>query len=153
MSEYDETGKFITVTNVNYLQETIKSLRKKTVSYIIVCSKQKLQDFKDWKIITQQKFDDNNYLVLIKKVIYLPYLIFSMFTVLFWILQKIIIDGNSIFIKPTNDDYDLSIWTCIQKHNSSKGIICIISNNEPLEGVSTYVGDVLRKYKSEKLLR
>lgn len=74
-SEYDKSGSFITITNVNYLQETSKALANKTLSYIIVCSKQKLQNFKDWKIITQQKFEDNNYLVLMKKVRYLEYLL------------------------------------------------------------------------------
>lgn len=74
VSEYDESGSFITVTNVNYLQETSKALSNKTLSYIVVCSKQKLQDFKNWKIITQEKFEDNNYLVLMKKVRCLQYL-------------------------------------------------------------------------------
>lgn len=65
-----ELGRFVTVTNANYLQDTIKALKNKKYSYIIVCSKQKMQELKDWKIITQQKFDDNSYLVLIKKVNY-----------------------------------------------------------------------------------
>lgn len=68
LSEDDVSGRFITVTNVKYLQNTIKSLVKKKYSYIVVCSKQKLPDLENWKIITQQKFNDNNYLTMIKQV-------------------------------------------------------------------------------------
>jgi len=56
------------VTNVNYLQDTIRALVNIKCSYIIVCSKKKLQDLKDWKIITQQRFDNNSCLGLMKKV-------------------------------------------------------------------------------------
>lgn len=69
VSEADESGRFITVTNVNYLQDTTRALANKKCSYIIVCSKQKLKELKDWKIIIQQKFNDSNYLSFIKKVI------------------------------------------------------------------------------------
>jgi len=68
ISEDDETGRFITVTNVNYLQDTMKVLANKKCSYIIVCSTKKLQDLKDWKIITQQNLNNNSYLSLMKKV-------------------------------------------------------------------------------------
>lgn len=34
----------------------------------MVSSKQELKELKDWRIITQQKFHDNNYLALLKKV-------------------------------------------------------------------------------------
>ena len=37
-------------------------------SYIIVCSHKKLQDLKDWKIITQHQFNENNCMGLMKKV-------------------------------------------------------------------------------------
>lgn len=68
------------------------------------------------------------------------------------ILQKMLVnEKNTIFIKPTNNDFDLSIWTSLQKHNSSKKIIYIVSNDEPLEGVKNYVNNIFRKYKSEKL--
>jgi hypothetical protein len=67
-SEDDESGIFISVTNSNYLQDTTKSLANKTCSYIIVYSRYKLQDLKEWKAIIQQKHDDGNYLVLMKKV-------------------------------------------------------------------------------------
>jgi len=63
-----ESGKFITVTNVNYLQNTMKALANKKCSYIIVSSSKKLQDIKDWKIITQQKLNNDSYLSLMKKV-------------------------------------------------------------------------------------
>lgn len=66
--EDDQSGKFITVTNFDYLHNTTKSLANKKCSYIIVCSKQKLQDLKDWKIIIQQSLNDNNHLALMKKV-------------------------------------------------------------------------------------
>lgn len=68
ITDYGETAKFLTVTNVNYLKDTMKTLSKKKESYIFVGSKQKLEDFKNWKVITQQKFNDDNYLGLIKKV-------------------------------------------------------------------------------------
>lgn len=68
ITDYNETGIFLTVTNVNYLQDTMKALSNKKESYIIVCSKHKLGDITDWKVITQQKLDDNNYLVLMKEV-------------------------------------------------------------------------------------
>lgn len=68
------------------------------------------------------------------------------------ILQKIIINENStIFIKPVNDDYDLSIWTSLQKYNSSKEMIYIVLNDEPLEGIRNYVNNMFQKYKSGKL--
>lgn len=60
-------------------------------------------------------------------------------------------EKNTIFIKPTDDDYDLSIWTSLQKHNSSKEMIYIVSHDEPLEGVKNYVKNIFRKYKSKKL--
>jgi len=68
ISENCESEKFITVTNVNCLQDTIKSLANIKYSYIILCSIKKPQDLKDWKIITQQEFDNNNCLTLMKKV-------------------------------------------------------------------------------------
>lgn len=68
ISEDDETGRFVTVTNDNCLQDTTRVLANKKCSYIIVYSKQRLQDLNDWKIIMQQKLNDNNYLALIKKV-------------------------------------------------------------------------------------
>lgn len=68
ISEDDVFGRFITVTNVEYLQNTIQSLVNKKYSYVVVCSKKKLQDIKNWKIITQHKFNDTSYLAMIKKV-------------------------------------------------------------------------------------
>lgn len=56
------------MTNVNYIQDTMRALVNIKCSYIIVCSKQILRDFKDWKIITQQQFDDDITLGLFKKV-------------------------------------------------------------------------------------
>lgn len=67
-SEDDESGTFITVTNINYLQDTTKSLTNKKCAYIILSSKHKLQDLKEWKAVTQQKYDCH-YLILLKKVI------------------------------------------------------------------------------------
>lgn len=64
----DEQEKFIAVTNVENLQATAEVLGNKKNSYMIVCSKQKCQDFQDWKIIVQQKFDDIRFLTLMKKV-------------------------------------------------------------------------------------
>lgn len=46
----------------------MKALTSKKNSYIVVCSTQKLKDFNDWKVITQQNLNDDNYLVLMKKV-------------------------------------------------------------------------------------
>lgn len=68
ISENYESEKFVTVTNVNYLQNTMKALANKKYSYIIVSSLKKLQDIKDWKIITQQKLNNDSYLSLMKKV-------------------------------------------------------------------------------------
>jgi len=68
ISENYESGKFITVTNVNYLQNTMNALANKKCSYIIVSSLKKLQDIKEWKIITQQKLNNDSYLSLMKKV-------------------------------------------------------------------------------------
>lgn len=68
VSDFDDSGSFITVSNVNYLQDTTRALANKKNSFIIVCSLKKLQELKDWKIITQQEFDDNNCLTLMKKV-------------------------------------------------------------------------------------
>jgi len=50
------------------LQDTTRALANKKNSFIIVCSLKKLQEFKDWKIIIQQEFDNNNCLTLMKKV-------------------------------------------------------------------------------------
>lgn len=56
-----------------------------------------------------------------------------------------------MFIQPTNDYYDKSIWRAIEKYNSLKGIIYIISKTEPLEGINMHVKNMLMKYKSNKL--
>lgn len=64
----DESGRFVTVTNVNYLQDTTKSLANKRNSYVIVWSRQQIHHLKDWKTITQRKFNENGYLALMKKV-------------------------------------------------------------------------------------
>lgn len=56
-----------------------------------------------------------------------------------------------MFIKPTNDNYDLSIWRALETFNSSTGKIYLISNSEPLEGITTHVKEILNKYKSKKL--
>lgn len=58
---------------------------------------------------------------------------------------------NIISIKPTNDVYDLSIWRALETYNSSKNMIYIISRSAPLEGITTYVKEILHKYKSKKL--
>jgi len=58
---------------------------------------------------------------------------------------------NIISIKPTNDVYDLSIWRALETYNSSKDMIYIISRSAPLEGITTYVKEMLLKYKSKKL--
>lgn len=65
--EDKDLERYVTVSNINYLQDTIKKLANKKCSYIVVSSKQKLQDFKEWKIIMQQKFNDSTYLALMKK--------------------------------------------------------------------------------------
>ncbi|CAI6347084.1 unnamed protein product [Macrosiphum euphorbiae] len=130
-SDVDESARFITVSNVNYLQDTTRALANKKNSFIIVSSLKKLQELKDWKIITQQEFDNNKCLTLMKKILRL--------------------EENNIFIKPTNDNYDLSIWRALKTYNSSTGKIYIISKSEPLEGISTHVKDILHKYKSNKL--
>jgi len=67
-SDFDESGRFITVTNVNYLQDTSRALANKKNSFIVVCSLKKLQEFKDWKIIIQHEFNNNSCLTLMKKV-------------------------------------------------------------------------------------
>jgi len=56
------------VSSVNYLQDTTRALVNKKDSFIIVCSLKKLQELKDWKIITQQELNNNSYLTLMKKV-------------------------------------------------------------------------------------
>ncbi|XP_016657076.1 fatty acid synthase isoform X4 [Acyrthosiphon pisum] len=131
VSDVDESARFITVSNVNYLQDTMRALANKKNIFIIVCSLKKLQEPKDWKIITQQEFDNNSCLTLMKKIIRL--------------------EDKSIFIKPTNDNYDLSIWRALETNNSSNGKIYIISMSEPLEGISIYVKEMLHKYKSKEL--
>lgn len=70
ISSDDESGRFISVTNVDYIQDTMKSLANKTNSFIIVCSKQKLKNYKDWKIIIQQQINDTDYLALMRRVNY-----------------------------------------------------------------------------------
>ncbi|XP_029343545.1 fatty acid synthase [Acyrthosiphon pisum] len=131
VSDVDESARFITVSNVSYLQDTTRALANKKNSFIIVCSLKKLQELKDWKIITQQEFDNNCCLTLMKKIIKL--------------------EDKNIFIEPTNDNFDLSIWRALETNNSSKGKIYIISKSEPLEGISTHVKEMLHKYKSKKL--
>jgi len=66
--ENDESRKLITVTNVNYLHDTTRALANIKCSYIIASSTIKIQDLKDWKIITQQQFANNSWLGLMKKV-------------------------------------------------------------------------------------
>lgn len=68
ISNYDETGRFITVTNFSYLQNTTKAFDNKKCSYIIVYSKEKLSDYKNWSIIVQNQFNDIRYVALMKKV-------------------------------------------------------------------------------------
>lgn len=61
------------------------------------------------------------------------------------------VDKNIISIKPTNDAYDWNIWRALETYNSSKGLIYIISRSAPLQGITTYVKEMLHKYKSNKL--
>lgn len=68
LSNDDNSERFIAVTNVSYLQETTKALASKKCSYIILYSKQILQEYNDWKIIAQNKFDDDYYIALMSKV-------------------------------------------------------------------------------------
>lgn len=46
----------------------MRALANKKNSFIIVCSLKKLQELKDWKIITQQEFNNKHCLTLMKKV-------------------------------------------------------------------------------------
>ncbi|VVC44020.1 Acyl transferase/acyl hydrolase/lysophospholipase,Acyl transferase,Malonyl-CoA [Cinara cedri] len=131
VSEDDESGQFILVTSWNYLKYTTEYLADKKCCYIIVCSKQKCQNFNDWKIIIQQQFNGDIYLTLMKK--------------------KITIDKNYKFIKSTNEDYDLNIWNALEKHKSTNELICIVSKSEPLDDIVTHVKNILVKYKSPKL--
>jgi len=62
-----------------------------------------------------------------------------------------IIEKNIISIKPTNDEYDLSIWRALETYNSSTSKFYIISRTAPLEGITTHVKEMLQKYKSNKL--
>lgn len=64
----DKTGRFITITNHNRLQDATEVLAEKEYCYICVYSTKELQEFKDWKIITQNLLEDNSYLALMKKV-------------------------------------------------------------------------------------
>jgi len=61
------------------------------------------------------------------------------------------VEKNIISIKPTNDDYDLSIWRALETYISSKSMIYIISRSAPLEGITNHVKEMLKKYKSKKL--
>lgn len=61
------------------------------------------------------------------------------------------VEKNIISIKPTNDNYDLSIWRALEKYISSQSMIYIISRSAPLEGITTHVKEMLKKYKSKKL--
>lgn len=56
-----------------------------------------------------------------------------------------------MYIKPTIDNYDMSIRTALQKNNPTKAMICIISKSEPFEGVSAHVKKILWAYKLQKL--
>lgn len=56
-----------------------------------------------------------------------------------------------MLIKPTNDNYDQSIWKAIEIYKTLNGMIYIISHVEPFEGVNTHVKEMLMKYRSNKL--
>jgi len=68
VSEGNAPGRFITVTNVDNMQETTKALAKKDRSYVIVCANRTIRDCNDWKIIAQQKLNETSYLALMTKV-------------------------------------------------------------------------------------
>uniref|UniRef100_A0A2H8TDM0 Fatty acid synthase n=1 Tax=Melanaphis sacchari TaxID=742174 RepID=A0A2H8TDM0_9HEMI len=131
VSDLDESGMFITVTNVNYLHDTVRALANKKNSVIVVCSLKKLQELKEWKIVMQQEFENNSCLTFMKKIVKL--------------------EKNNIFIEPINDSYDLSIWRALETHNTTNDRIYIISKSEPLEDIDAYVNKILQKYKSKKL--
>lgn len=73
--EDDESEIFVTTTNVDYLQDTTKAFAMKKNSYVIVCSNKNPQDHRNWKIIAQQKFKENSYLALMRKVLVIKYLV------------------------------------------------------------------------------
>ncbi|VVC29220.1 Hypothetical protein CINCED_3A006213 [Cinara cedri] len=131
LQEYDESGSYITAADYNDLKNTTKALANKKYGYVIVCGIKNPQAIKGWKIIVHQKFDDNTYLTLMKKEIELY--------------------GNGVFIKPAIDDYDNTVWKTLEKHESSKEKIYIISDSEPLGGIVNHVKEMLIKYKSPKL--
>jgi hypothetical protein len=58
-----------------------------------------------------------------------------------------------MYIKPTIGNYDLSLWTALQKNNPTKAMICIISKSEPLEGVSAHVKKILLTLNKLQKLR
>lgn len=56
-----------------------------------------------------------------------------------------------MFVKKTNDNTDVEIWTALKKHKSTKKIIYIILKSEPIEGINVYVKEIFYKYKSSNL--
>jgi len=70
VTDDDESGRFVTVTDVNYLKDSAKSLADKKCSYVIVWSKRPLRDLNEWRIIMQRELKGDCHLALMKKVRY-----------------------------------------------------------------------------------
>lgn len=62
-----------------------------------------------------------------------------------------ILNTDIIFTKITNDNIELETRNIPEKYNSTqRKTICICSNSEPIEGISTYVEKIKHKLKSLK---
>ncbi|XP_050438841.1 fatty acid synthase-like [Adelges cooleyi] len=130
LSNNEELGSYITVSSIDYLQDSIKVLANRANSYIIITSKKRICDVKGWKMITEQKFD-KNYVTLIKKVKHLS--------------------DDSIFIKTNSSQLDSSIWKHMEKCKSDKGKIYLISNSVPPEGINEYASKMFKIFRTQKL--
>lgn len=150
----DQSGRFITVTSGDYLQDTTKSLANKRNSYVVVWSREKLGRLKRWNTITQRKLNENGYLALMKKVTRERVRFSVQRTGTNCALpQEIPSDGHDVFVKPTSDDYRSSVWTALKEDaDPAQENVFVISTSEPLEGVGARVEQMLlTKYKFKSL--
>ncbi|XP_050423058.1 fatty acid synthase-like [Adelges cooleyi] len=130
LSNNEELGSYITVSSIDYLQDSIEVLANRPNSYIFIVSTKRIRDVKGWKMIKEQKFD-KNYVSLIKKVNFSS-------------------DG-SIFLMTNAGQLDSKIWKYIEKCKSDKGKIYLVSTSVPPEGINDYVSKMFQTFKTQKL--
>lgn len=61
------------------------------------------------------------------------------------------VEENCVFIKTIGDIHGLNVWKTLQTINLSNQLVYIVSYTEPLEGITTYMNDMLRKHNSQKM--